>query len=307
MSIDTIFFLCRVPEELPHQIEQLRQDCMEVDPKLRPTAKQLYETMANIWQLQFLGSDKLPVLVFSQICASTLMHSKVSYGQLICGSTCSAFARCASLSHTPSNWRMRICGMRFLYQSQTKLVFVSHPTLNILPFCTWFCNIRSSWQDDRSMNPRILPIEVAMPLRRLWQMAANQVPSELLLIYFTTHTKLTVNWISLDLHVTLTPRPLAWKSARFRRQRRRTLLFADSNRLFDLASMLGLSWHCYHQKWAPFLFQLAELHVSGNWQSWSSDLFVASFAIHVLIVLGNVAHIASASSRMHLDDVLAIQ
>lgn len=41
---------CRVPEELPEEVELLRQDCMEVDPKLRPTAKEAYDRLAATQQ-----------------------------------------------------------------------------------------------------------------------------------------------------------------------------------------------------------------------------------------------------------------
>jgi hypothetical protein len=36
----------RVPEELPASVEELRQDCMELDPKKRPSAKEIYERLA---------------------------------------------------------------------------------------------------------------------------------------------------------------------------------------------------------------------------------------------------------------------
>jgi len=37
----------RVPEELPAVIEELRQECMELDPKKRPTAREIYSMLAR--------------------------------------------------------------------------------------------------------------------------------------------------------------------------------------------------------------------------------------------------------------------
>lgn len=47
MGFELLLLYCRVPEELPESIEKVRQDCMDGDPKLRPTAKELYELIAN--------------------------------------------------------------------------------------------------------------------------------------------------------------------------------------------------------------------------------------------------------------------
>ncbi len=37
----------RVPEELPALVEDLRKDCMDIDPKKRPTAREIYLRLAS--------------------------------------------------------------------------------------------------------------------------------------------------------------------------------------------------------------------------------------------------------------------
>lgn len=43
---------CRVPQELPPKVNELMQQCQDVDPKLRPSAKQIYECLSSACELE---------------------------------------------------------------------------------------------------------------------------------------------------------------------------------------------------------------------------------------------------------------
>ena len=40
--------ICRVPEEVPEEVAQLMNECLSYDPKMRPSAKQIYERLSAV-------------------------------------------------------------------------------------------------------------------------------------------------------------------------------------------------------------------------------------------------------------------
>lgn len=51
-GVESAGWLCRVPQELPAEVNDLMQRCQEVDPKLRPSAKQVFEELSAAVGLQ---------------------------------------------------------------------------------------------------------------------------------------------------------------------------------------------------------------------------------------------------------------
>lgn len=45
VEFDFIFGVDRVPEEVPEEVAQLINECLSYDPKLRPSAKQIYDRL----------------------------------------------------------------------------------------------------------------------------------------------------------------------------------------------------------------------------------------------------------------------
>ena len=39
---------CRVPEEVPEEVAQLMNECLSYDPKMRPSAKEIYERLSAV-------------------------------------------------------------------------------------------------------------------------------------------------------------------------------------------------------------------------------------------------------------------